>query len=320
MPDHQQALSAASLSVKPYSNYTQVDPLIDFPWPKTPQSDLRPQWDGKTFHVDSVETRFLSYSVADSAWSHDLTEMHETEVATTHPITILSRRRAVESMRLLGATPIILDAGCMSGLLIEELRRCLPAAGVIGADYLSGVVASTSSRIPGVPFVQFDLRACPFPDQSIDGITSLNVLEHIDSDVQALREIHRMLKIGGLAHIEVPASPACYDLYDEVLMHHRRYKASDLAKMCREIGFSIEAITHSGFFAYPMFRLVKTRNRYLHRNLPLEEKRKIVIKHIRETNQNWLLDRAFSFERFLGKWMQYPNGIRAVLRLRRTLA
>jgi ubiquinone/menaquinone biosynthesis C-methylase UbiE len=146
------------------------------------------------------------------------------------------------------------------------------------------------------------------------------VLEHVDDDVQALKEIRRILKIGGLAHIEVPASPSCYDLYDEVLMHHRRYKASDLAQMCREIGFSIEAITHSGFFAYPMFRLVKTRNRYLHKNLQLKEKRKIVIKHIRETNQNWLLDQAFSFERFLGKWIRYPAGIRAVLRLRRTSA
>src|SRR5689334_15983697 len=147
MPDHQRALPAASLSVKSYSDHID-DPLVDFPWPKTPQSDVRPRWDGKTFHLDNVEKRFLSYLVADSAWSHDLTEMHETEVATTHPITISSRIRAVESMSLLGATPVIFDVGCMSGLLIEKLGPCLPTASSIGADYLSGVVARTSSRIP----------------------------------------------------------------------------------------------------------------------------------------------------------------------------
>jgi ubiquinone/menaquinone biosynthesis C-methylase UbiE len=255
--------------------------------------------------------------VAESAWSSDLTEIHEAEVATSHPITVSSRMRAVDSMKLLGDTPIILDVGCMSGLLIEQLRRSMPTAAIIGADYLAAVLAKTSDRIRGIPFLQFDLRTCPLPDGSVDGVTALNVLEHIDDDVQALKEIHRILKIGGLAHIEVPANPSCYDLYDEVLLHHRRYALSELREICRSIGFSIEASTHLGFFVYPLFRVIKAKNRFLLKGLEVEGKRKMLIKHIRETNDNMLLNWAFALERFFGEWIDYPIGIRAVLRARR---
>ncbi|HTC13560.1 MAG TPA: hypothetical protein VK692_05030, partial [Chthoniobacterales bacterium] len=57
--------------------------------------------------------------------------------------------------------------------------------------------------------------------------------EHIDEDFKALQEIYRILKPGGLAHIEVPADPSSFDFYDEVLMHFRRYRLGDLTTKAR---------------------------------------------------------------------------------------
>ena len=73
----------------------------------------------------------------------------------------------------------------------------------------------------------------------MDGVTALNVLEHIDDDFTALNEIYRILIPRGIAHIEVPADPACFDLYDEVLMHFRRYRLRDLVAMAQRIGFEV---------------------------------------------------------------------------------
>jgi SAM-dependent methyltransferase len=99
------------------------------------------------------------------------------------------------------------------------------------------------------------------------------VLEHIDNDFKALQEIQRILRPGGLAHIEVPADPPSFDLYDEVLMHFRRYRLGDLTTKAREAGFAILKATHLGFFVYPLFKMGKRRNQKAGKNVSFDEKK-----------------------------------------------
>jgi SAM-dependent methyltransferase len=162
--------------------------------------------------------------------------MHEREASSSHPIDLASRALAIESMKLIKAEgrPVILDVGCSSGFLVEDLLRNIANAGIIGADYLPDIVFKAAQRVPKNPFLQFDLRQCPLPNGCIDGVTALNVLEHIDDDVKALAEIFRILKRGGIAHIEVPAGPGSFDLYDEVLLHLRRYRLCELIAKARK--------------------------------------------------------------------------------------
>ncbi|MBV8141394.1 MAG: class I SAM-dependent methyltransferase, partial [Verrucomicrobia bacterium] len=65
---------------------------------------------------------------------------------------------------------------------MEDLLREVPQAAVIGSDYLPDLVLSAARRIRSAPFLQFDLRKCPLPDECLDGVTALNVLEHIDDE------------------------------------------------------------------------------------------------------------------------------------------
>jgi ubiquinone/menaquinone biosynthesis C-methylase UbiE len=51
-------------------------------------------------------------------------------------------------------------------------------------------------------FVQADARAMPFPDAEFDAVWTIWVLEHIPNPEQALREIRRVLKPGGLLYLE----------------------------------------------------------------------------------------------------------------------
>lgn len=50
----------------------------------------------------------------------------------------------------------------------------------------------------------FDLQNAPHPDESFDWIICNHVLEHIPDDRQAMREMRRMLKVGGAAILQVP--------------------------------------------------------------------------------------------------------------------
>jgi ubiquinone/menaquinone biosynthesis C-methylase UbiE len=294
--------------------------LDDFPWPKPGEKETVPAWDGSQFIIDSERLEILSYCQSESAWSSDLTALHEKEASTSHPIDLASRAMAIESMKLLrgDSHPTILDVGCSSGFLVEDLLREIPPARIIGADYLQNVVLQAARRVSGTPFLQFDLRDCPLADGCLDGVTALNVLEHIDDDFKALQEIHRILRPGGLAHVEVPADPSSFDLYDEVLMHFRRYQLREFAKKARDAGFTILKATHLGFLAYPLFKLVKRGNQRTGKNLTYDQKKELVARQIGTTARTRVLSKVFEFERSFGTIVSYPFGIRAVVRLQKS--
>lgn len=288
-----------------------------FPWPSPPGTVGAPRWNGRCFEVAGETRRILTYATEPSHWSDNLTALHESEAGQDHPIDRASRQLAVWSMLKLSVpTPIILDAGCSSGFVLEELSRALPQASLIGADYLRTPLDGLARRIPGLPILQFDLRRCPLPDACVDGITCLNVLEHIDEDAAALTEIHRILKPGGLAHVEVPAGPGLYDIYDEHLMHHRRYRMGDLLDLALKTGFRVEQSTHLGFMVHPAFWLVKRLNRRKLK-LPAGEKARLVTAQIRATRTSHLFSALIRLETAVGRFLPYPWGIRCLCLLRK---
>jgi SAM-dependent methyltransferase len=296
--------------------------LAGFPWPTPPGASAAPVWRDGRFLLDGQPQRVLSYDAADSHWSAELTELHEAEAGSDHPIDKLSRHAAVRSLtRSLppGGHPIVLDVGCSSGFVIGEIHAALPRVAVVGSDYLLSPLEGLAARLPGVPLLQFDLRRCPLPDACVDAVTALNVLEHIDDDTQALREIARVLRPGGVAHIEVPAGPGCYDFYDEVLMHHRRYTSRELLAKARTAGFVVERATHLGCLIYPAFWFVKKRHQRL-AHLSTDEKRRLVADSIRTTVSSTPLALVLGLEGKLGQFVNFPFGIRCVAVLRKPAA
>jgi SAM-dependent methyltransferase len=51
---------------------------------------------------------------------------------------------------------------------------------------------------------QFDIQDIPFPDNSFDLVFASHVLEYVKNDTQAIKEIKRVLRPGGLAFLPVP--------------------------------------------------------------------------------------------------------------------
>lgn len=52
--------------------------------------------------------------------------------------------------------------------------------------------------------VKADIHKLPFADNSFDVVLCNHVLEHVDDDILAMREINRVLKTGGYAILQVP--------------------------------------------------------------------------------------------------------------------
>src|SRR5271157_3860743 len=128
--------------------------FADFPWPRLTDQSL-PVWTGKGFRAGSEFSEILSYGESESAWSDELTAMHEAEASSSHPIDLASRALAVRSMQELTYRPgqLVLDIGCSSGFLIQDMQTRLPTLSAFGADYLVSVVIKAARRNPGIPFV-----------------------------------------------------------------------------------------------------------------------------------------------------------------------
>lgn len=74
------------------------------------------------------------------------------------------------------------------------------------------------------------------PRELFDSIVMINVLEHIEDDVAALRRLGSGLAPGGKIVIYVPAFAALYSPWDAKIGHFRRYTMPSLAATVRAAG------------------------------------------------------------------------------------
>jgi glycosyltransferase involved in cell wall biosynthesis len=76
----------------------------------------------------------------------------------------------------------------------------------------------------------------------MDTVICLNVLEHIEDDLEALRNIRSMLEDGGRVVILVPSGQSIFNSLDEELGHFRRYSEAQLREKMTTAGFDVETM------------------------------------------------------------------------------
>ena len=99
--------------------------------------------------------------------------------------------------------------------------------------------------------------------QDYAAIYTSNVLEHIENDSGALKDLFDSLIPGGIIGIYVPAHPILYSTMDRDIGHVRRYTRSELRNKVNEAGFTIQSLTYDdfiGFFASIFVKIVGYKN------------------------------------------------------------
>ena len=131
-------------------------------------------------------------------WSTELEELHE-ESSRSHFLDLWTRRAILDSLGALRPGDRVVDLGCSSGYLLEDLRQLLPPEHLVGLDFVFSGLHTSRANVPGAGLLQGDACALPFADASFDAIVSANLLEHVPDDLGTLREMRRVLKPGSLA-------------------------------------------------------------------------------------------------------------------------
>ena len=99
----------------------------------------------------------------------------------------------LELVRRYGAGRDILEAGCGTGLLLNEAARLGRSA--IGLDLSRGMLKQAHGR--GLRVVQGSLTKLPLPDASVDLVYSMKVLAHVPPIREAVAELARVTRPGG---------------------------------------------------------------------------------------------------------------------------
>ena len=156
----------------------------------------------------------------------------------------------------------ILDAGCGTGLMLQQLALY---GKVEGVDISEEALQFCRKR--GLENVRHaDVLQLPFGPGEFDVVTALDVLEHLDDDTAALKEFRRVLKPGGRVFIFAPAHRWLWSLQDEVSHHKRRYVGRTLRDAVIGAGLEIERQSYVSTFLLPVIylgrQLLKVRMKF----------------------------------------------------------
>jgi SAM-dependent methyltransferase len=167
-----------------------------------------------------------------------------------------ARRQLVEWMiaRTFPRLGSLLEVGCGTGFLLGDLRDRFPGGVLAGCDILFDSLLYAQPRLPGVLVFQAD--ACELPiERRFDVVIALDVIEHLDDDAAALREMFRVVKRGGGLVLTVPQHRWLWSATDEFSRHRRRYSRTELLAKTRAAGFEVLRCTSFFTATLPLIAL-----------------------------------------------------------------
>lgn len=102
---------------------------------------------------------------------------------------------------------------------------------------------------PTATVAKYDVLTHPATrfNHKFNTVFSVNVLEHIENDILALRNIHKAIVSGGKVILLVPAKRFAYSSLDRSLGHFRRYEKKELKDKVESSGFIIEKLYYFNF-------------------------------------------------------------------------
>ena len=143
----------------------------------------------------------------------------------------------------------ILEIGCGTGHNLEMLGQ-FGHVDAIELDDESRAIAQArlgrdimSARLPELKGI---------PEHHYDLVATLDVIEHIDDDADAIAAISTRLKPGGKFLMTVPAHPWMWSAHDSVNHHKRRYSKASLRRLIEGSPLKLDRIGYFNSLLFPL--------------------------------------------------------------------
>jgi len=193
----------------------------------------------------------------------------------------------------------LIDCGCGTG---NNLRLLAPYGRAVGFDVtLGGSIATRWGR----PSAQADITRIPFASGVFDVATSFDVLQCIEADDVALREMARIIKPGGAVVLTLAALDVLRGDHAEAWHEVRRYTPSSARRLVERAGLRAERVSYMFASTFPLMFAVRTAQRMLRPYRALRPDTDIAVPL---APVNALLSAVVSAEALLARRLPMPIG------------
>jgi SAM-dependent methyltransferase len=121
-------------------------------------------------------------------------------------------------------------------------------------------IGADLAKSRGLTVARADAHHLPLASGSMGAVTCLDVLEHLQDDGQAARELRRILRPDGVLVVAVPADPALWSAHDEAVNHLRRYTRETLDEVLTGAGLTVQRLWSWNVLMRPLAAIRRKRS------------------------------------------------------------
>lgn len=163
-------------------------------------------------------------------------------------------RHWIERRHPLRPDHLLADCGAGTGTFAAEMA---PRCRVLAIDDHEESLALARQKL-GPERVRYgSCTHLPLEAASVDVLTALDVIEHVQNDRAAVAEFARVTRPGGLVVITVPALMVLWSDWDVALHHFRRYTRPGLLDVVPRDAFEIVHCAYVNVAAFPLVLAVR---------------------------------------------------------------
>jgi len=173
----------------------------------------------------------------------------------------------------------VLDVGCGPGLTIDYfVDRGFQFYGVDISPEMIRQCQAAFASVPAAHFSVGRIEAMEFPDATFDVVLSLGVVEYIEDDAAAVREMARVTRPGGSIIVSLPNRVSPYRFWDRTVyqsarrigraltgrgpigpeVHRREYREREYCALLESHGLRVREVVYYNFkiLPFPFDRLL----------------------------------------------------------------
>ena len=152
----------------------------------------------------------------------------------------------------------LVDCGCGTG---HNLALLKPYGRAVGFDLTPA--ALSFARRSGWPIARADITQIPFAAGTFDVLTSYDVLQAVEDDLAAMREVARVLRPGGVAIVSAAALRVLRGGHAALWPEFRRYTRASVTQLVERSGLKVERVQYLFGSLFPMMLAVRGLQRLM---------------------------------------------------------
>jgi len=154
----------------------------------------------------------------------------------------------------------LVDCGCGNGHNLGLLR---PHGMAVGFDLTAGGTAR--ARTAGWTVLRGDITHIPLASESFDVATAFDVMQCVEADVVAVREMARIVRHGGAVVMTLAAFDVLRGDHSETWQEVRRYTPTTARRLVEDAGLRADRVSFMFASLFPLMAVVRFTQRVLRR-------------------------------------------------------